>query len=74
MNPPVELSEAVTAALIIAISLFAFALAALRSAPGALIDRVVAELRSWIGPGACLQDDLTIVVVDIGETEPLQQS
>jgi hypothetical protein len=47
MNIPVELSEAIVAALIIAISLFAFALAALRSERG---DRAPV----WFGVYGCL--------------------
>jgi sigma-B regulation protein RsbU (phosphoserine phosphatase) len=35
--------------------------------PEQLIDQIVADLRYWVGPGTQLQDDLTIVVVDIGE-------
>jgi sigma-B regulation protein RsbU (phosphoserine phosphatase) len=32
--------------------------------PDHLIERVVVALRSWVGPGASLQDDVTVVVVD----------
>jgi len=34
-------------------------------APGTFIERVVAALQSWVGPGASLQDDVTAVVVDV---------
>jgi hypothetical protein len=47
VNLPVELSEVIVAALIIAISLFAWALAVLRSAPG---DRAPV----WFGLFGCL--------------------
>jgi sigma-B regulation protein RsbU (phosphoserine phosphatase) len=36
-------------------------------APGPFIERVVAALQSWVGPGASLQDDVTAVVVDVEE-------
>jgi sigma-B regulation protein RsbU (phosphoserine phosphatase) len=34
--------------------------------PQAFIGRLMSELRAWTGPGAELQDDVTVVVVDIG--------
>ncbi len=34
-------------------------------APRPFADRIVAELRRWVGPGADLQDDVTVVVVDV---------
>ena len=34
--------------------------------PGQLVDQLVAELRRWIGFGRDLQDDVTVVVVDVG--------
>ncbi|MCX6556076.1 MAG: SpoIIE family protein phosphatase [Candidatus Aminicenantes bacterium] len=33
--------------------------------PDLLIEQVIIALRSWVGPGASLQDDVTAVVVDI---------
>lgn len=38
-------------------------------APAQFIDRVVADLRSWVGSGTCLQDDVTILVVDVGKAQ-----
>ena len=35
--------------------------------PAHFIDQIVAELRRWVGPGTPLQDDVTVVVVDVGE-------
>jgi sigma-B regulation protein RsbU (phosphoserine phosphatase) len=35
--------------------------------PDEFVDRVVAALRRWVGPGAPLQDDVTVVVVDVEE-------
>jgi phosphoserine phosphatase RsbU/P len=36
-------------------------------APDVFIERVVVGVQSWVGSGACLQDDITVVVVDIKE-------
>ena len=33
--------------------------------PEQFADQIVAELRRWVGPGADLQDDVTVVVVDV---------
>lgn len=35
--------------------------------PGPFVDRIVAEVRRWIGPDTPLQDDVTIVVVDVAD-------
>lgn len=40
------------------------------AAPGLFIDKVVGALQSWVGAGVSLQDDMTLVVVDIEETGP----
>jgi hypothetical protein len=34
--------------------------------PRQCVDEIVAELRRWIGRDAQLQDDVTLVVVDVG--------
>jgi hypothetical protein len=33
--------------------------------PGQLVDDIVAELRRWVGSDRHLQDDVTVVVVDV---------
>lgn len=35
--------------------------------PGELVEKLIDELRRWTGPDASLQDDVTVVVVDISE-------
>jgi sigma-B regulation protein RsbU (phosphoserine phosphatase) len=40
----------------------------------AFADRLIAELHSWIGPRAALQDDVTLVVVDVASAQGLRSS
>jgi sigma-B regulation protein RsbU (phosphoserine phosphatase) len=35
--------------------------------PQQFVDQLVAELRRWAGPDTHLQDDVTLIVVDVGE-------
>ncbi len=35
--------------------------------PERFVDQIVAGLRRWVGPGNHLQDDVTVVVVDVGD-------
>ena len=35
--------------------------------PEQFVDGIVADLRRWVGPDTRLQDDVTIVVVDVGD-------
>jgi phosphoserine phosphatase RsbU/P len=42
-------------------------------APGPFLDRLVQELRAWIGRPAELQDDVTVVVVDLGEVAGVEE-
>ncbi|HEX4954042.1 MAG TPA: PP2C family protein-serine/threonine phosphatase [Thermoanaerobaculia bacterium] len=37
------------------------------STPERLVEQILADLRRWVGPDAEFQDDVTIVVVDVGE-------
>jgi sigma-B regulation protein RsbU (phosphoserine phosphatase) len=36
------------------------------SDPAVFVDQMVAEMRRWMGPETALQDDVTLVVVDVG--------
>jgi sigma-B regulation protein RsbU (phosphoserine phosphatase) len=36
--------------------------------PGQFVDEMIAELRRWVGPDAPLQDDVTLVVIDISDS------
>lgn len=36
-------------------------------APGQFIEHVIADVRRWVGPRSDLQDDVTIVVIDVGK-------
>jgi sigma-B regulation protein RsbU (phosphoserine phosphatase) len=37
--------------------------------PGVFMEKLLDSLRGWVGPGACPQDDVTVVVVDMTEGE-----
>jgi len=39
--------------------------------PGLFVEQVIVALRSWVGSETCLQDDVTILVVDVGATEAI---
>lgn len=41
--------------------------------PGQLVEALVGDLRRWVGPTASLQDDVTLVVVDLRHRAPLER-